>query len=210
MNLNLTLDQLIWAVPLALLVLAVLQVLYLLLLNYAPVRREAPPRVQEQPSAPIMPPIRSGGGDMPIAMPPPQPTVVLPGTTSNALSPGAATRQLEGIGKFVIVSGVKNPGEIPLPSNHFTIGRFVNTGSNVLIGLDEKSISRKHATFICDDQLREYYLVDMHSSFGTSIMINGQLRPLTPDQQERVYNEDLVQFGSVVRVRLVLPTGKRG
>jgi pSer/pThr/pTyr-binding forkhead associated (FHA) protein len=79
----------------------------------------------------------------------------------------------------------------------------------VLVALDEKSISRRHATFICDEPIREYYLKDLNSSFGTSVLINGAFEKLTPDKQERIYNEDVVQFGNVVTVRLLLPCETR-
>jgi hypothetical protein len=60
-----------------------------------------------------------------------------------------------------------------------------------------------------DDNLREYYLTDTSSSYGTAIRKDNQLQLLTPGKRERVYNEDIVQFGNSVTVRFVLPGDTR-
>ena len=57
--------------------------------------------------------------------------------------------------------------------------------------------------------LHEYYLTDNGSSYGTSIQRGNQFEALKPGQPERLYNEDVVQIGNVVRVRFMLPTDKR-
>jgi pSer/pThr/pTyr-binding forkhead associated (FHA) protein len=117
---------------------------------------------------------------------------------------------MESVGKLVVIGGLKEQQEIPLPSARFGIGRFFSPESNIAVALDEKSVSRKHAVFLADEQIREYYVIDTHSTYGTYLMINGSFQQLTPDKQERVYNEDVVQFGNAVRVRLLLPCETRG
>ncbi len=57
--------------------------------------------------------------------------------------------------------------------------------------------------------IREYYLKDTSSSFGTFILVNGQFEQIPANTQERVYNEDVVRFGNVVTVRLLLPAETR-
>lgn len=97
-----------------------------------------------------------------------------------------------------------------IPAKEFTIGRFYNPENDILIGLDERSVSRKHARFIADDTTREYYIKDTASSFGTFLLINGQFEQLAANVQERVYNEDVIRFGNIVTVRLILPIETRG
>lgn len=112
-------------------------------------------------------------------------------------------------GKMVIVSGLNTTTrEIPLPANHFGVGRFYKPEENILVAFDEKSISRRHAVFEGDDTTLEFYLIDA-STYGTSIQKNGQFEPITPGQRERVYNNDIVRFGDLVTVRFMLPGGVR-
>lgn len=182
------LSQLIWMIPLTLATLVVLQVLYLIILSLISGPRST--RAARQPSAPIMP-TNPGGINTSIPAYATQP-------------PNARTV----IGKIVIVSGLPSK-EIPLPAGNFGIGRFYNPEQTVQVAMDEKSISRRHAAFTSNDLLREYYLTDNGSSYGTSIQRNNQFEALKPGQPERVYNEDVVQFGNVVRVRFILPSDKR-
>lgn len=125
--------------------------------------------------------------------------------------PVAAPRMSAAVGKFIVLSGLpeNHPKDMAFPSAEFVIGRFLSPENNVLIALDEKSISRRHAVLTCDEATREYYLRDTNSSFGTSIMINGVFEPLTPEKQERIYNEDVIQFGNVVTVRVLIPSETR-
>ena len=174
----------LWIIPAVLAVIAVLQIAYLLVLSFAPGGRQKPVK---QPSAPIMPTTPQGG---------------------LASAPGY-TPQPVGAGRMVLLSGLPNLTEIPLPNNNFGVGRFYHPENNILVALDEKSISRRHATFTGDDNLREYYLTDTSSSYGTSIRKDNQFQLLTPGKRERVYNEDVVQFGNVVTVRFVLPGDTR-
>jgi hypothetical protein len=125
-------------------------------------------------------------------------------------SPLMPTRpQTQRAGKMVIVGGLNTTTrEIPLPANHFGIGRFYKPEENILVTFDEKSISRRHAVFEGDDTTLEYYLIDA-STYGTSIQKNGQFEPLAPGQRERIFNNDIVRFGDVVTVRFSLPGGAR-
>lgn len=226
---NTSVDFLIWLIPLWLFVMVVIQLLYLAFLNYAPGRKEAPP-----PSAPIMPvqyvPANNAPVPQPVAAAPVAPQQpIMPGQPvppNQSIMPGqvvapmaVAPQQImtdaprpptgAAVGKMIVLAGLDTMREISLPSPNFYVGRFYSPEANVLVALDEKSISRRHATFICDEPIREYYLKDMNSSFGTSVLINGAFEKLTPDKQERIYNEDVVQFGNVVTVRLLLPCETR-
>lgn len=190
MIIDTTIDQWQWLIPATLVILAVLQAVYLLWLRQS-VRRWSR---YTRPSEPIMPNRPQAGGrpsSRPNESPPAQPTMT------------------SGLGKFVIKAGLRNVSEITLPGNHFTIGRFLNQEDNVLVALDETSVSRKHAHFKVDEGVREYYIQDANSTYGTFLNKNGQFERLSSGQDERVYNEDVVQFGNNVQVRLVLPCATR-
>jgi pSer/pThr/pTyr-binding forkhead associated (FHA) protein len=136
----------------------------------------------------------------------------MPTTPQGGLTPAPAytpTAPKVTAGKIVIISGLNNLTEIPLPNNNFGIGRFYHPENNILVALDDKSISRRHATFSGDDLLREYYLTDTNSSYGTNLRKDGQFQLLKPGQRERLYNDDVVQFGNNVTVRFVLPGDTR-
>jgi hypothetical protein len=184
------LSQLIWIIPLTLVIILILQIFYWLILSVR--ARPQSRRAARQPSAPIMPTTPGG---------------ISTSVPSYATNPPNAARTV--IGKVTILSGLP-PKEIPLPGGNFGIGRFYNPEQNVQVAMDEKSISRRHAAFTSNDLLHEYYLTDNGSSYGTSIQRNNQFEPLKPGQPERIYNEDVVQFGNVVRVRFILPTDRRG
>ncbi len=179
------LNQLLWIVPAVLAVVAVLQILYLLVLSFAPGGQRKPVK---QPTTPIMPTTPQGGLNP---------------------APNYSAAPVVSAGKMVLLSGLPNLTEIPLPNNNFGIGRFYHPENNILVALDDKSISRRHATFTGDDNLREYHLTDTSSSYGTSIRKDNQFQLLTPGKRERVYNEDVVQFGNTVTVRFVLPGDTR-
>jgi hypothetical protein len=153
------------------------------------------------PQQPMEMPMQSYGGGLPPYIPPGQP---MP-------QPVAAPRMSSAVGKFIVLSGLaeNQMRDMAFPLAEFAIGRFLSPENNVLIALDEKSISRKHAILTCDEATREYYLKDTNSSFGTSVMINGVFEPLTPEKQERLYNEDVIQFGNVVTVRVLIPSETR-
>lgn len=183
-------DQLILTITLTLAAIAMVQMLYLAWLNYTDKETS---NKRQRPSSPIMPtspdgiPTHHGGTDGG------QP---LPGNS---------------MGKMVILRGIaaSTMAEIPLPSNNFTIGRFFNPESNILVALDERSISRRHAEFVSDEATREYYLTDTHSSYGTRLQVGNDLEPFVPGKGHRLYNEDVVQFGNLVTVRFVLPCSTR-
>jgi hypothetical protein len=173
---NPQLTQIGWAVTLVMAALAVLLLLYGLLLSLWPTGERQP----RQPKAPLMP------------------------TKPNLAAQSKADVPLRGA-RMVIMAGVAGGGDIPLPADKFIIGRYYHPESGVLVALDERSISRRHAQFVGDDERREYYLTDLQSSYGTALHRPTGLVPLTPGTRMRVYNEDLVQFGQVVVVKLVLP-----
>jgi hypothetical protein len=182
------LSQLIWMIPLTLLIIALLQLIYWVILSLTSGPRTR--RAVRQPGAPVMP-TNPGGINTNI-----------PGYATQP--PNARTN----IGKIIIVSGLP-PKEIPIPAGNFGIGRFYSPEQNVQVAMDEKSISRRHAAFTSNELLREYYLTDNGSSYGTALQRNNQFEPLKPGQPERIYNEDVVQFGNAVRVRFLLPADKR-
>lgn len=180
-------NRLFWTISVALVVMAVVQIMYLAWLVYAPANR----RRSRQPKAPVMPT---------------SPDNYL---NTQPFAYNTAPASEGSIGKIVILNGVPNLTEIPLPSAQFAIGRFYNQEGNILLALDEGSVSRRHATFVSDESTREYYLTDTNSSYGTRIRIGGQMEALVPGRGERIYNEDVVQFGNVVNVRFILPCDTR-
>jgi hypothetical protein len=221
-------NQWLWIFPATLLIIAFLQILYILALRLTlePTSKSAPPpKPVKMPGAQTMEttkavPTLYGGGyaekktsQPPVVMPTPVPqTQYMPppstGFGSQPSQPGAST-QLESVKKFVILSGVQEPAEITFPSSNFGIGRYYNLESNIVAALDEKSVSRKHAVFIGDDKLKVYYVMDTNSSYGTFLLIDDRFEPLTPGTNERVYNEDVLQFGNSVKVRIILPCETR-
>ncbi|MEO1438778.1 MAG: FHA domain-containing protein [Chloroflexota bacterium] len=111
--------------------------------------------------------------------------------------------------KMVVLGGLPNVSEINLPSNDFGVGRFYNPDQNIMVALDERSVSRRHAVFHGFPDRNEFYIMDTESSYGTSIRRGELFEQLTPGQEERIYNGDVVQFGSAVTVRFVLPGDTR-
>lgn len=110
---------------------------------------------------------------------------------------------------MIVLGGLPGQKEIPIPGNNFGIGRFYSPESNILVAMDEKSVSRRHAIFMGDEALGEFYLTDTNSSYGTAVRKDNNFEVLTPGQRERIYNEDVVQFGNNVTVRFVLPSATR-
>ncbi len=229
----LDINQFRWIIPTALFIVLLLQLLYLTLLSRIPKSRElheplpvlppvqsyAPAQEYRPVPVQVMPTTTSPIMQQSVSAPPtatqasavvePQPLASL--RTSPAIAPvPAPTTRTGGVGKFIILAGVEGLSEMALPSRDFAIGRFYSPENEILVGLDEKSVSRKHARFTADEAIREYYLKDTSSSFGTFLLLNGQFEQLTANAQERVYNEDVVRFGNVVTVRLLLPCETRG
>jgi hypothetical protein len=113
-------------------------------------------------------------------------------------------------GMIVPIAGLEQQTPIRLPSAaEFSVGRFPNPDQGVLVALDEKSISRKHATLTYDSGANAYFLTDNNSSYGTFVLLDNRLEQLTPGRKERIFNDDVVQFGNQVQVRLTLPTESR-
>jgi hypothetical protein len=202
----------LWILPAALLVVTVILLLYLAILNYAPVRRESTPSAPKQTRSTVTP------VENPVVLAPPPPPMPAPAPYRPAPPPMPSmppmysrppdATELETMGKMIIIAGLA-PREIPLPSAQFGIGRFYAPENNVLVAVDEKSVSRKHATMRIAAQGREYYIQDVGSSYGTHLIAEGRFDRLTPGREERVYNNDVIQFGSAVQVRLVLPCETR-
>lgn len=167
----------LWWIVLFLVVVAVLQVLYILALRSPGFNRQ--PRQVENPILPNVP--RSN----------------VPKAVRDGQAPHSS-------GKIVVMSGLGRRSEINLPASDFLIGRFHNPEQEVLVALDDKSISRRHCRFVGDDTLFKYYLMDVGSSFGTFIQLEGQFERLASNRQTRIYNEDVVKFGNNVTVRFML------
>jgi len=172
----------LWVGAIAFGAVAALQAFYFLLL-LIPKRGSRPVR---QPNGPIMPTYPAG----------------IDGRR-------AANLPLSSGGKMVVLSGLNSVEDLPLPNNNFVIGRYYHPENNIHIALDEKSISRRHATFQGDDKTREYYLTDTNSSYGTALRIGDKLQQLVPGAKFRVYNNDVIQFGQAITVRFALPGDAR-
>ncbi len=181
-------EQLVWIIPVGLLAAVLFQVLVLLILMYAP----GAPGPQRQPNEPIMPRV---------------PYSNVPGQTG--AYPTQAPIQQGAMGMMAILQGLEQR-DVPLPAQEFRVGRFYDKDGGILISLDDRSVSRRHATFTGNDGLREYYLTDTDSSFGTYIQIENQFERLPPNSRRRLYNEDVVKFGNNVVVRFMLPCDTRG
>jgi hypothetical protein len=207
-------SSILWIAPIALFVVTILLVLYLAYLNFAPVRKESTHQSASKRSKPIT----NVGNPVVLA---PQPAYVPPPSVPPQYAPPPPqyasppmpmrppdSTEVESMGKMVIVGGLE-PREIPLPSAQFTVGRFYSPENNVLVALDEKSVSRKHAVLRIAAQGREYYIQDVGSTYGTHLMVEGRVDRLQSGVDARVYNQDVIQFGSAVRVQFILPCETR-
>jgi pSer/pThr/pTyr-binding forkhead associated (FHA) protein len=205
-------NNLIWIVPLTLLILIIVQIVFLISLRYAPVRAKAPaprpmPPRTASPGAPSSSPLSSAqpsaARPSSAPLPPPPPIVTTaPAGAIPTTRPTSSETSAEAINKFAVLSGLQGAKEIRLPSKDFRIGRYYNLEGNILVGFDEKSVSRKHAQLTLDYERREYYLTDTDSSYGTYLLVEGATEQLTPRDRKRVYNGDVIRFGNVVTVRL--------
>ncbi len=111
-------------------------------------------------------------------------------------------------GSMVIESGLPQVMTIDFPSSEFRIGRFRDETQNILVAVDEKSISRSHALLKGNPQTGEFTIQDIGSRFGTFVLsAQGVPEQLQQGESRRVYNGTIVQFGSAVRARLNLPSG---
>lgn len=188
--------QLLLWTPAALLgLVGVIMLLMLAYYSMAPAkakRKASSPRPAPEPT-PAPPPAPA-----PVAyQPPPAPVAARP-------APAAEVGQ-----SMVVLSGFDPVGtRFSLPADSFGIGRYENAEANILVAIEERSVSRSHAYVRADRAARQYFLQDLGSSFGTFVVIDGQPRKLVPGQEERIYNQDVLQFGNV-QVRVSLPTEQR-
>jgi predicted component of type VI protein secretion system len=204
-----TLVNILWLVAGVFGAILVLQLLRLILLNILPVKDNevsSAPRPSYASPAPMMAPA-------PAPVPAPQPQYQMPQQPVQqrpSYAPAVPPPPADGIARIAIIAGVPQLQEFPLPGNLFAVGRFYDQGQNILISMDEKSVSRRHAQLRANPAAREFYVQDLGSSFGT-FMVNadGTLNKLQPNREERLYNGDQVQFGNAVRVRFSLPTESR-
>lgn len=188
-----------WLIPATLAILLLIQLLYYTYLNINVKPRRRRPR-QNPPESPIMPTDPESNAN--INYRPRQQQSAAPNRNLS----------LDGVEEpphFVVLKGLPNISEIELPASEFGIGRFYAPEKNILVSLDERSVSRRHAVFIGDTANQSFALMDTSSSYGTSLRRGERFEPLTPGQEIAVYNGDVVQFGSVVTVRLVLPGDTR-
>ncbi len=146
---------------------------------------------RRRPSEPIMPAVTSEGR---------------PTTAAARSSNGGSIVPVEG--QIVVLNGLLNRDVISLPANQFGIGRFRNESDQVLVALDERSVSRRHAVFHADG-VGLYSLTDTHSSYGTFVRKGVAFEALQPGQREPIYNGDEVRFGQHVTVRFELPGDTR-
>jgi len=195
------LNQFVWIIPLTLLILIIVQIVYSLWVRLSPNKAKPPAlRPQHSPSsAPIgAAPLSPTAVQMSTNPPPPPGGNVPPARKYNAET------SAESINKFVILSGLQGVKEMRLPSKEFRIGRYYNLEGNILVGFDEKSVSRKHALLSLNYDKLEYYLTDTDSSYGTYLLLEGTTEQLTPRERKRVYNGDVIRFGNSVTVRLIV------
>lgn len=138
----------------------------------------------------------------------------MPTVSSDGRSTAAVQHSSNGVsmvpveGQLVVLSGLLNRDVIPLPGNQFGIGRFRSEPDKILVALDERSVSRRHAVFHADG-IGLYSLTDTHSSYGTFVRKGVTFEPLQPGQREPLYNGDEVRFGQHVTVRFELPGDTR-
>ena len=195
MNTDVLVQNLLWMLPVTLLILAILQFLYWFYLNNR-VPKEKKTQVSTVTS-PVMPTYPDNLVDRPLT-----------GTGGGVVrEPQPETTALgEVVPKIVFINHPKGTKEIKLPDvPSFGLGRFYNREYSILIALDERSISRRHAVLSKDASSNQFYLTDTNSSYGTSIKRGETFTPITPGEEERVYHMDTVQFGRSLTAQLILP-----
>lgn len=146
-----------------------------------------------------------------VAAPPPAPAYAPPAQPAYAPppQPAYAAPKVEGLGRVAVIGGVAPLGEYPITAPTFYIGRFVAADQQVMIGLDEKSVSRRHL-MVRSTPAKEYFVSDAGSTFGSSIISSdGTMTRMTAGKEERIYNGDIVQLGNAAQVRFILPTEMR-
>lgn len=190
----------IWILPMVLGAITLLLLIIWLYTNFTTGSKNEPAQVarpQQPVSQAAAPPAT------PAYMPPPQPAYAPPP------QPAYAAPRVEGLGRVAVISGVASLGEYPIATPTFYIGRFVAADQQVMIGLDEKSVSRRHL-MVRSTPAKEYFVSDAGSTFGSSIISpDGTMTRMTPNKEERIYNGDIVQLGNAAQVRFILPTEMR-
>ncbi len=187
-----------WIIPTALLLLALIQMIYWVYLN-----RSVPSEQLEKVSrvtSPQMPTYPDNLVDRPIS-----------DTSGVTREPQPETSALgDVIPKMIMLNHPKGRKEIKLPDvPSYGMGRFYNKEYNILIALDERSISRRHAVLSRDASSNQYFLTDTNSSYGTAIKRGETFSPMTPGEEERIYHNDIVQFGRSLTVQFTLPGSTR-
>lgn len=183
-------SQLYWIVPLTLIFIAIIQTMYWILLN-----RSAGQPNRRNKISPTMPTSPRGASNAPNTM----------GGIGNDFTDSMQTGGFQGT--MTVLEGIPGTTEIRLPKSSFSLGRFYNPDEDILIALDERSISRRHAYFSAEGN--NFYLTDIGSSYGTAIYMNDTYVNLSPDQREQVYNGDVILFGNTVKIQLRLPGQSR-
>ncbi len=196
--------SMIWIIPAVPAAICILLLLWWILLTILPVRNHEQTTTSRASSAPVM------SAPAPVSAPPPMPAYAAPPPMPAAPAYAPIMPPADGIARMAIISGLPALQEYPLPGNMFLLGRFYAPEQNIQIGMDEKSVSRRHAQFRANPATREFYISDLGSSFGTSlVMPDGMVTRLQPNREERLYNGDIVQFGNGVRARFILPCEAR-
>jgi hypothetical protein len=194
MNLDLIFQNLLWILPITFAIVLLIQFLYWFFLNNSvPSEKKASVSTVTSPVMPTYPDNLvdraqgTGGG----VSREPQPETTALG---------------EVIPKMVMLNHPKGKKEIKLPNTpSYGMGRFYNREYNILIALDERSISRRHAVLSRDDSSNQYFLTDTNSSYGTAIQRGENFAPMTPGEEERIYHNDTVQFGRSLTIQFTLP-----
>jgi hypothetical protein len=197
------LRSLIFYLPIGLGVVALIQVMYI---TYLSITSNVDAR-DNRPTQPIMPRTAGGAwsqGKLSSGLP-----MILAQVGAGAGTGGITGGTDHGLsGRFVVEAGLQEAKAFPLPSLEFGIGRFFNEQQQILMAIDAPSVSRFHAHFAGDEDLREYYLIDTESTYGTYLIKDGQLEQFPPNIPVRVFNQDVIEIGRV-RLRLQLPTETR-
>jgi pSer/pThr/pTyr-binding forkhead associated (FHA) protein len=116
---------------------------------------------------------------------------------------------LGGLGYFKILDGLNSRDNIPLPAETFNIGRYSNQSKNVLLVLNDETVSREHAMMRCNIRSREFFIQDLNSTYGTFLLTTEGQTQLEPYREYQLYNNDVLQFGKVVRVQVHILTVSR-
>jgi pSer/pThr/pTyr-binding forkhead associated (FHA) protein len=186
-NLLVNLGNVVWIVPAVFGGFTVILLLIWMWLSFGPAPRV---RAVEAPEAAPPPPPKST-------------TQPLPLITDDTVIDRAAS---SGPASITVESGLPGVTTLNLPGDNFRIGRFHNPEMDVLLPLDEKSVSRNHALFNRDPNTGMCTLQDLGSRYGTFIVnAGGGLDQLAQGQSYPLMNGAVVQFGSAVRVRFNLP-----